>query len=207
MAVGFTHWLTEAPHGSEDAVDLPASGGGSDGPVTEAQSRLGDADGLAELFDLAKQLVDEYLDRSRPGIMVGLQGLGLSPNGFLGGYYVPGSNAIVLNRDVLAHVEANHPGYADAYAFHVLLHEYLHSLGFLDERMVRETALDISRATLGLDHPATRIAATMAPGAQAEEAPELFRQLTMPPFGWEPDRAGRIEYVRGVDRDATDYIA
>lgn len=196
----------EGDESSPREIDLPQRRGG-DGPISEAQRRLEEAEDLAQLFTLAKELVDEHLDRSRVGIMVGLQSLGLSPSGYLGGYYVTGSNAIVLNRDVLAHVEANHPRYWSAYAFHVLLHEYLHSLGFFDEATVRRHTLAVCREAFGPDHPATRIAATMAPGAEAEQAPELFRQLTLPPYGWTPDDGGRIEYVRGVDPDATDYIA
>lgn len=200
------HRLADAPGETLPEVDLPGGAGG-DGPVTEAAKRLAEADGLASLFALAKELVDEHLDRSRVGIMVGLQSLGLSPNGYLGGYYVAGSNAIVLNRDVLAHVEATRPELSNAYAFHVILHEYLHALGLFDEATVRENTLEVCRHALGPEHPATRIAATMAPGRRAEEAPELFRELTLPPYGWEPDDGGRIEYVRGVDRDATSYIA
>lgn len=200
------HRLAEAPDEPLSEVDLPGGVGG-DGPVTEAAKRLAEADGLAALFALAKELVDEHLDRSRVGIMVGLQSLGLSPNGYLGGYYVAGSNAIVLNRDVLAHVETTRPELSNAYAFHVILHEYLHALGLFDEATVRENTLEVCRQALGPEHPATRIAATMAPGRRAGEAPELFRELTLPPYGWEPDDGGRIEYVRGVDRDATSYIA
>lgn len=169
--------------------------------------RLGDADGFPQLFDLAKQLVDEHLGESRVGIMLGLQSLGLSPSGFLGGYYVAGSNAIVLNRDVIAHVQANHPEYANAYTFHVLLHEYLHSLGYFDEQTVREHAYEVTRRAFGSGDPATQIAAAMTPGVEAAGAPQLFRRLTMPPYGWKPDDGGSIEYVRGIDRDATDYIA
>ncbi len=187
-------------------MELPEPSG-DDGSITQAQRQLAQADGLADLFELAKQLVERHLDTSRAGIMVCLQSLGLSPQGYLGGYYVAGSNAVVLNRDVLAHIEANHERYWNAYAFHVLLHEYLHSLGYFDEAQVRRHTLEICREAFGPDHPATQIAATMAPGVEAEQAPELFRQLTLPPYGWEPDAAGRIEYVSGVDRDATDYIA
>lgn len=203
-AVSRIHTLADDGDAGPIEMSEPA---GSDGALTEAQRRLAAADGLAELFDLAKALVDEHLEASRVGIMVGLQSLGLSPRGYLGGYYVAGSNAIVLNRDVLAHIEANHPRYANAYAFHVILHEYLHSLGYFDETEVREQTLAVCREALGPEHAATRIAATMAPGAEAEGAPELFRQLTLPPYGWEPDEGGQITYVRGVDRDSTRYIA
>jgi len=36
---------------------------------------------------------------------------------------------------------------------------------------------------------------------------KLFDQLARPRYGYQPDNVGRIEYVRGVDRDATDYVA
>src|ERR671925_37013 len=81
------------------------------------------ATGYAELFRLVKRLVERRLGKSRAGIMLGLTRLGLSPAGFLGGYFVVGSNAIVLNRDVLEYVRQDQPEFHNAYAFHVLLHE------------------------------------------------------------------------------------
>lgn len=157
------------------------------------------------LFRLVKRLVERNLGKSRAGIMLGLAPLGLSPQGFLGGYFVVGSNAIVLNRDVLHYVRANRPEAHNPYAFHVLLHEYLHTLGYFTEEEVRPLAHDLSLGALGPDHDATRIAAAMVPGA-AGEAPEFFRRLVYPQFGWAPSRRPEIEIVKGFDPDATPYI-
>ena len=159
------------------------------------------------LFRLVKRLVERHLRKSRTGMMLGLARLGMSPGGFLGGYFVLGSNAIVLNRDVLDYVRVREPAHHNAYAFHVLLHEYLHTLGYLSEEEVRPLALDVSREALGTEHPATLIAAAMAPGAPASgAAPELFRRLAYPPFGWAPAARPEIEIVKGFDPDASPYI-
>src|SRR5687767_8094696 len=134
--------------------------------------------------------------------MLGLAPLGLSPSGFFGGYFVLGSNAIVLNRDVLNYVKLKEPGWHNAYAFHVLLHEYLHTLGYLSEEEVRPLAHELSVAALGADHPATRIAAAMVPGEDGE-LPAFFRELVFPQFGYAPARRPAIEIVKGFDPDAT----
>lgn len=173
--------------------------------VQDLAARVDGARGYTELFSLVKGLVERELRKSRSGIMLGLAGLGLSPTGFFGGYFVLGSNAIVLNRDVLRYVEANQPQMHNAYAFHVLLHEYLHTLGYFSEDEVRPIAWQLSERALGSEHPATRIARAMVPGEHAEP-PEFFRTLVFPPVGWAPSRRPDIEIVKGFDPDSTPYI-
>lgn len=173
---------------------------------TEFAARVDAARDYTELFRLVKQLVERELRKSRAGIMLGLASLGLSPSGFFGGYFVLGSNAIVLNRDVLHYVKANQPDMLNAYAFHVLLHEYLHTLGYYSEDDVRPIAWELSDAALGPEHPATRIAHAMVPGAHTEP-PAFFRNLVYPKFGWAPAVRPNIEIVKGFDPDAASYIA
>jgi hypothetical protein len=48
--------------------------------------------------------------------------------------------------------------------YSILLHEYLHSLGFLDEREVRELTYRVTRETFGDDHITTGMA-TLGPWA------------------------------------------
>jgi hypothetical protein len=171
----------------------------------ETGARVDAARDYTELFRIVKQLVERHLRKSRAGIMLGLAPLGLSPSGFFGGYFVLGSNAIVLNRDVLNYVKLKEPDWHNAYAFHVLLHEYLHTLGYLSEDEVRPIAHEISVAALGAQHPATRIAAAMVPG-ETGETPAFFRELVFPKFGYAPARRPQIEIVKGFDPDATSYI-
>ena len=170
-------------------------------------SAVDDAQSYAELFRVVKRLVERTHHRSRAGIMLGLSSLGVSPGGFLGGYFVVGSNAIVLNRDVLNYVKTTEPRYHNAYAFHVLLHEYLHTLGWFREDEVRPLAYDLSLDALGPDHPATLIAAAMDTREHGrKDAPEFFRKLVYPRFGWAPAGRPDIEIVKGFDLDATPYI-
>ncbi|HEX2021816.1 MAG TPA: hypothetical protein VHH36_03835 [Candidatus Thermoplasmatota archaeon] len=174
----------------------------------DAVAQLEGARDHPTLFRLVKRLVERHARRSRAGIMLGLARLGMSPSGFLGGYFVVGSNAIVLNRDVLDYVRLKAPEHHNAYAFHVLLHEYLHTVGYLREEEVRPMAHAISRDAFGDDHPATLIAAAMTPGADGgERAPAFFRQLVYPEFGWSPRGRPEIEIVKGFDLDASPYIA
>jgi len=174
--------------------------------VTSLAAQVDGARDYTELFRLVKRLVEARLGRSRAGIMLGLAPLGLSPGGFLGGYFVVGSNAIVLNRDVLGYVRLNAPDHHNAYAFHVLLHEYLHTLGWFSEDDVRPLAHTLSVEALGEDHPATLIASAMLPGAEGGRAPAFFRKLVYPSFGWAPAARPEIEIVKGFDPDATPYI-
>ncbi len=168
--------------------------------------RLDDAKDLTRLFDIVKDLVEDMLGRSRAGLMLGLARLGLSPQGYLGGYFVLGSNAIVLNKDVLDHVRAAYPEHYNAYAFNILLHEYLHTVGYLDEGELRAITHTLTQETFGSDHPVTTIAAAMDPTSGDRDAPAFFRSLAMPPHGFKPPGRGPMEIVRGFDPDATPYI-
>jgi hypothetical protein len=168
-------------------------------------AELDNARDYTALFRLVKRLVESRLRKSRGGIMLGLAPMGISPQGFLGGYFILGSNAMILNKDVLNYVRAHQPAHHNAYAFHVLLHEYLHTLGYFGEDEVRPLAHKLSEDALGAEHAATLIAAAMVPGMEGE-APAFFRKLVYPQFGWAPQQRPQIEIVKGFDPDATSYI-
>lgn len=169
-------------------------------------TRIDEAEGLAELFACVKEVVRTHLGRSRTGIMVGLTSLGFSPQGYVGGYFVTGTNAIVLNRDLLNYVRAKAPGMHNALAFQLLLHEYLHTLGYLSEHQVRPMVHELSKEALGPDHAATRLAEAMLPGADPRGLPELVRDVVLPRFGWRPSGDPAFEIVPGVDPEASPYI-
>ena len=59
------------------------------------------------------------------------------------------------------------PAHHNAYAFHVLLHESLRTLGYLGEEEVRSLAHALSEEDLGPEHPATLIAAARRPLSSA----------------------------------------
>lgn len=59
------------------------------------------ADSLPDLFEVVKDMVECELNRHRAGLMLGLVDLGISQGGFVGGYFVVGGNAIVINRQAV----------------------------------------------------------------------------------------------------------
>ena len=70
---------------------------------------------------------------SRAGLMLGLAEMGGDNKSFVGGLYPVTSNIIVMNKSVLKRIMAIQPDMYKSYAFHVLLHEYIHAIGILDE--------------------------------------------------------------------------
>ena len=133
----------------------------------------------AEIFELVKKAAQDTLDRRREGLMIALQYL---PEN-LGAYYGLGSNFIVMNKALLEKFNA---AYSEkdtkAYVFSILMHEYLHSLGYVDEAYARALTYQVSKAVLGEDHMSTRIArdgiaAFITPSRSVKEGPEGIEVL------------------------------
>jgi len=160
-------------------------------------TRLEEADDLPDIFELVKAAVVDTLDRSRAGLMLGLADLGNHPNGFFGGFFYVGTNIIVMNRVPLKRIKQTQPELYKPYVFHVLLHEYLHTLNYLDEGGVRQMALRISRQLFGEEHLTTRIAA---------DVKKFFPELVYPRLTWQPKDLN-IKLVEGFDRSSVNYIS
>ena len=92
---------------------------------------LNKAEDLSEIFEVVKTLVKEFLGRERSGLMLGLADLGGKPGFFVGAFYPIGSNFIIMNKTPMRAVEATKPHLYKAYCFHILLHEYCHTIGIL----------------------------------------------------------------------------
>lgn len=124
--------------------------------ISDLVQKLDEADGYDEIFRLIKRIVEEKLGLRRAGLMLIL---GEAPP-FILAFHEVGSNSIVLNRRILRALQSlNRPKREiNGYIFAVLLHEYLHSLGFLDEKTVRTLVRGLTRETLGTSHPAYSVA-------------------------------------------------
>ena len=74
-------------------------------------------------------------------------------------FFYPGTE-IIMNVDPILILMSSQPKYiVKAYVYHVLLHEYLHSLGLLDEYQCRKLVLEISKRIFKDDHhPIIKIA-------------------------------------------------
>ena len=109
-----------------------------------------------DIFDLVKKAVRETLGRERAGLMLYLGNLPLN----VGAFYPLGSNSIVLNRRTLEFISksARSTTEVNSFLFTILLHEYLHSLGYIDERKVRRLVYEITVELFGADHLTVRMA-------------------------------------------------
>jgi hypothetical protein len=158
--------------------------------------RLARAHDIPEVFEVVKYAVRKVLNRERAGLMVATADIGNMPGGFLGGYYVVATNAIVVNRTPLRRIQETDPALYIPWLFGLLLHEYLHTLGILDEREVRKVTNHVAIESLGGEHPATKMAANPM---------EYLGNLAWPHVYFAP-RDVPFEIVKGVDKDATSYI-
>jgi len=150
-----------------------------------------------DIFLLVKKAVYKTLGRRRVGLMLGLSDM---PSAIVA-YYSP--NVIVLNRKIIEKLkrEANDENVFKSYIFEVLLHEYLHSLGY-DEVYANELAYMICKNNLGEEHPATKISKY---GARSvfQSLKDLDEELRYPIR----IRPKNIEFIKGFDSENVTYLA
>jgi hypothetical protein len=156
------------------------------------EERLDRSKSFEDIYRIVKQVVMEKYGLRRGGMGLVLASL---PNE-IAAYHEIGSNAIVLNASLLKAVSsvAKSKKILNSYVFVVLLHEYLHTLGF-DERQTRELVRETVTTVFPPDHPATRIATQTI----YDVLPEL-RNLPQPSVISKP------LLIRDFDTDNVKYI-
>jgi len=155
---------------------------------------------LIDTFELVKDAVRKSEGRSRAGLMLGLQELGSSLNGFVGAYYPVASNIIIVNKTPLRRIIETKPQLLEPYGFHVLLHEYIHALGYLNEEITKQKTYKISKENFGEDHIITKLSSDIT---------MFFPNLVYPIQGWLPSsETPKIKLVKGFDQSNINrYIA
>ncbi len=146
-----------------------------------------------ETFELVKAVVLQKFKLHRAGLTLILQ---MMPSS-LGAYHMLGSNAIVVNTYLLTTLKriVKSTEEYNSYIFMVLSHEYLHSLGIVDENTVRQMTFELCKWMLGNDHTATK----MAKNGPSAIYPEL-RSLMQSQFGRD------FQVVKNFDRSNQTYI-
>ncbi len=102
---------------------------------------------FGDVFELVKRVVEKHLGLHRAGLTLLLENM---PT-YIGAYYPEGSNYIVLNKALvtkLRELKISDLEY-NSFIFTILMHEYLHSLGFYDEKKVRILVVEISKKEFG----------------------------------------------------------
>ncbi|MGC8608848.1 MAG: hypothetical protein ACP5UV_03130, partial [Thermoplasmata archaeon] len=106
-----------------------------------------------EIFNAVKKYVKTVLKRERSGI-------GLAIGEFdpkIAAYWQLGTNYLVLNGSLLRTIEntVNNPEIMKDYVMVVVMHEYIHSLGYTDEMTTRHLTYDVFNKVLGSRNEAT----------------------------------------------------
>jgi hypothetical protein len=134
-----------------------------------------------------KRAVRKTLGLHRVGLMLLLGNLPMR----VGAFHPMGTNEIVLNRRLIK----TKTGISErSHVFAILLHEYLHSLGFEDEAQVRRLTYRVCLDNFGRGSPVVEAALT---GPWADLSEEDFDDL-------EPEL--NLELVHNFERPDIGYI-
>lgn len=147
------------------------------------------AKNYGDIFTLVKKAVKRSLGEHRVGLMLYLGNLPMK----VGAFHPMGTNDIVLNKRLLKAAASTEPGWK-AYVFSILLHEYLHSLGYADERQVRGLTYRICLENFGSEHPV--VEATIS-GPWVNMSPEDIEDMA---------EGMDLERVRDFERIDSGYI-
>jgi len=162
--------------------------------ISENGRRLTSARNFDEIFTLVKEATERTLGIHRAGLSLIL---GDIPNN-VGAYHEMGSNTIVMNRNLLKVVKriSESRAHVNSYVFMILLHEYLHTLGYANDGQVRQLGKKIADGFFGSRHPAADMA--------VKPLDQFFPDL--PKFYAFRDK-GLYESVPRFDSSSTPYIA
>lgn len=158
----------------------------------ELRRRVDRSQDYDEIFELVKRIVEESLGEHRAGLTLVLANM---PNN-VGAYHPVGANIIVANKALINSMRqiSKNPRELNAFVFMVLMHEYLHSLGYLDELEVRRLSQNICKSALGEDHPTVKLATAN----WLEMYPQLLA-LSQP-------SSKEFEVIKKFDSSSTSYI-
>jgi len=157
---------------------------------------------MPEIFEKVKYDVKKTVGRHRAGISLGLAEIGMFQGGFVGGMHFPPGTDIVMNTTPLKVILEEQPyEIVWAYTYHILLHEYVHSLGVWEEYQCREITRRITEEVFKeADHPAI-ILAKKGIGTYFPNLNLIYRPPEKRPDGIS------IEYVTGFDKNSYEYYS
>jgi hypothetical protein len=145
-----------------------------------------------QAFELVKLAVEDKFKMHRAGLSLILQGLPTK----LGAYHILGSNLIIVNKRILNIIKIHKSlDEYNSYLFMVLTHEYLHSLGIIDELEVRNMTYSLLASLAGENHMATKMA--------RHQPWDLFPELSL--FD-DNSFEQKFEIIKNFDRTTQTYI-
>jgi hypothetical protein len=145
------------------------------------------------IFMIVKKAVKAVTGKERSGLGLALSNL---PAG-LGAFWQVGGNYIVMNEILINAMEkiAKNDFEFNSFIFTILIHEYLHSIGYYDESDARKMSHYVTITYFGKQHPA----AVMS----SDDLWRIFPQLRYIPGG----DGSSMRIISKFDTDTTSYIA
>ncbi|OLS26794.1 MAG: hypothetical protein HeimC3_06860 [Candidatus Heimdallarchaeota archaeon LC_3] len=108
---------------------------------------------ISSIFRLVRNSVWLFMRKTRPGILLGLVELGFDRGNFIGGLHYSGTNQMFLNKSALRVMqEESGPDEYKAYLYFLIMHEYIHSIGYYDEMLTRKITKEIILKIFGEAH-------------------------------------------------------
>jgi len=154
--------------------------------------KLRDLKDFNEVFEFVKYSVKSVYEMKRAGLSLMLHRMPTR----VGAYHVLGSNVIAINSillDLVKKYSASNGDY-NSYLFTVLLHEYLHSFGILEEHKVRQMSVELCEKFFGQEGMVTAI---------AEDPLKIFPQLGSASY----DKfENKYELIKNFDNSNQTYI-
>ena len=147
------------------------------------------AKNYGDIFSLVKKAVNKTLGEHRVGLMLFLGNLPMR----VGAFHPLGTNDIVLNR-LLIEAASKSEVKRNAYIFSILVHEYLHTLGYTDEGQVRGLTYKVCVDNFGGEHPVAK-ASIMGPWSELSQ--EDYESM---------EQSMDLELVRDFERIDIGYI-
>ena len=170
---------------ARSSLDIPSglsklSGGSSSSPDYNS------------IFSLVRKAVKNTLKKERVGLGLALADLPSQ----LGAFWEVGGNYIVMNKNLLDALKyANRPrDEINSFIFVILMHEYLHSLGTLDEYKARAMTARICATIFEEGHPAYELA--------TKDPWQVYPFLMQVPNG----KRENFKIVGNFDSDTVSYI-
>ncbi len=172
--------------GKEPGRSLRSSGYHQDELVNARMSYDG-------IFQIVKRSVRKVTGLERSGLGLALSDLPAT----VGAYWQVGGNYIVMNESLVNAMSriARSPLEFNSFVFSILAHEYLHSVGFINEAEARAMTALVTREYFGPSHPAS----ILSNGDLWSVYPELLQV-----HGGD---GSRLKIVNRFDSDSTSYIA
>lgn len=146
-----------------------------------------------KVFSVVKNSVRHVTGKERSGLGLALSDLPAT----LGAFWQVGGNYIVMNQvliDAMSKLTGSIREF-NSFVYMILTHEYLHSLGFIDEMEARKMTAEVAMKSFGKDHPAF----TMSNG----DLWTLYPQLRALNGG----TGQSIRIIGNFDSSSTSYIA